>query len=873
MISSKEIRQMWLDFFKSKKHLVIPTKNLIPVNDDSLLWINSGVATLKDYFSGKIKPESNRLTNSQKAIRTNDIENVGITTRHHTFFEMLGNFSIGDYFKKEAIEWGYEFVTQWLKLPKEKIYITYYKDDIETYNLWVKFGIDKTHMVKGDRKTNFWEHGAGPCGPNTEIFFDRGEKYDQRGIELLEKDLENDRYIEIWNIVFSTFNNDGKGNYTELAQKNIDTGAGLERIVAILQDAPTNYDTDLFLPIIREIEKYTSYKYDINNYFKKNKQVDQINTAFKIIADHMRTVANAIGDGALPSNVGRGYIIRRLIRRSYYQSFILKIKDKTFLHKLIFIIQKSLVFDYDVKKVAKIVEEEEELFAKTIEKGRNLLLNEIKINKNINAQTVFKLYETYGFPFELTIEILKENNIQINEEELEKEKEIHANKSRTKIANAMKNVINYLNIINKNISKFSGYETTKGIANIIKMFDEENELEEIKTRGYIILDTTPFYATSGGQNHDEGYLLQNGNIIKILDVFKDKHNNHVHLVEGQVNKKAPVECFVDEDIRANMARNHSSTHIMFSILRKYLGNSVEQLGSDITQERFTFDYPADKKLSKQDIKNIENEFKKVIQNDVKRTYNIISLEQAKEQNVYMTLEEIKYMNKDAVRMVSFEGVTKDLCGGTHVEHTKFIEDFKIISVEKKQAGVYRIRAITSNKLVNEYNQKLFKQKLEELQSIQNKLKELNIAFSIEKFDNYSQIEKIEKHIEKLKELQIKTIKERTKQEANKQIEVEEIKIYNFKILFNLNAPSSSLSVQAASLREANKESIIILASENNNASLVAISSHIINSNVLLNKLFSHLQGKGGGNAIYAMGRCAKLEKENLISILNRELNA
>ncbi|MDJ1647843.1 alanine--tRNA ligase [Mycoplasma phocimorsus] len=873
MISSKEIRQMWLDFFKSKKHLVIPTKNLIPVNDDSLLWINSGVATLKDYFSGKIKPESNRLTNSQKAIRTNDIENVGITTRHHTFFEMLGNFSIGDYFKKEAIEWGYEFVTQWLKLPKEKIYITYYKDDIETYNLWVKFGIDKTHMVKGDRKTNFWEHGAGPCGPNTEIFFDRGEKYDQRGIELLEKDLENDRYIEIWNIVFSTFNNDGKGNYTELAQKNIDTGAGLERIVAILQDAPTNYDTDLFLPIIREIEKYTSYKYDINNYFKKNKQVDQINTAFKIIADHMRTVANAIGDGALPSNVGRGYIIRRLIRRSYYQSFILKIKDKTFLHKLIFIIQKSLVFDYDVKKVAKIVEEEEELFAKTIEKGRNLLLNEIKINKNINAQTVFKLYETYGFPFELTIEILKENNIQINEEELEKEKEIHANKSRTKIANAMKNVINYLNTINKNISKFSGYETTRGIANIIKMFDEENELEEIKTRGYIILDTTPFYATSGGQNHDEGYLLQNGNIIKILDVFKDKHNNHVHLVEGQVNKKDPVECFVDEDIRANMARNHSSTHIMFSILRKYLGNSVEQLGSDITQERFTFDYPADKKLSKQDIKNIENEFKKVIQNDVKRTYNIISLEQAKEQNVYMTLEEIKYMNKDAVRMVSFEGVTKDLCGGTHVEHTKFIEDFKIISVEKKQAGVYRIRAITSNKLVNEYNQKLFKQKLEELQSIQNKLKELNIAFSIEKFDNYSQIEKIEKHIEKLKELQIKTIKERTKQEANKQIEVEEIKIYNFKILFNLNAPSSSLSVQAASLREANKESIIILASENNNASLVAISSHIINSNVLLNKLFSHLQGKGGGNAIYAMGRCAKLEKENLISILNRELNA
>lgn len=873
MISSKEIRKMWLEFFKSKNHLVIPTKNLIPINDDSLLWINSGVATLKDYFSGKIKPESNRLTNSQKAIRTNDIENVGITTRHHTFFEMLGNFSIGDYFKKEAIEWAFEFITKWLKLPKEKIYITYFKDDIETYNLWILQGIDKSHMIKGDQKTNFWQHGAGPCGPNTEIFFDRGEKFDSRGIELLEKDLENDRFIEIWNIVFSTFNNDGKGNYTELKQKNIDTGAGLERIVAILQDAPTNYDTDLFLPIIREIEKYTSYKYDIDNYFKKDKEIAKINTAFKIVADHMRTVANAIGDGALPSNVGRGYIIRRLIRRSYYQSFILKIKSETFLQKLIDVIQKSLVFEYDTKKVAQVVKEEELLFAKTIEKGRNLLLNLVENNQIIDAKTVFKLYETYGFPFELTTEILKEYNISINQKELEAQKELHAQKSRSKVANAMKSVINYLNNIKENISNFCGYQTTKTNAKVLHLFDEENELEEIEQKGYVILDNTPFYATAGGQNHDEGYLLQGQNKIKILDVFKDKNNNHIHLVEGKINKKEIVECFVDQNIRDNMARNHSSTHIMFSLLRKHLGNSIEQLGSDINQWRFTFDFPCDNKLTKDEIETIENEFRQIIAKDIKRIYNIINLKQAKEQNVYMTLEEIKYMDKDALRMVNFEGVTKDLCGGTHVENTKFIEDFKIVSVEKKSAGIYRIRAITSKKLVDEYNQKIFSQKLQELMQIQAKFKELSIQQEFKQFTNASEIKELEHYIEKLKELQLKIVKQRVKDEASKLIETKEIYINNYKILFNLYVEGSILNIQAASLRQENKDAIILLASQSDNNLLLAISSFQIVSNLLLNKIFSHLQGKGGGNAIFAVGKCNKIDENNLIEILEKELNA
>ncbi|MCU9931307.1 alanine--tRNA ligase [Mycoplasmopsis felis] len=491
-MTSKEIRKKWLDFFESKNHYVVPSKSLIPQNDPSLLWINSGVNTLKDYFSGKKIPPCPRLVNSQKSIRTNDIENVGVTARHHTFFEMLGNFSIGDYFKKEAIEYAKEFLLDVLKLEKDKLYFTYYKEDLETRNLWIKNGFKESHLIPGDKKTNFWEVGSGPRGPNTEIFYDRGIKYDSRGIELLENDIENDRYIEIWNIVFSTFNSDGQGNYTELKQKNIDTGAGFERLVSILQNVPTNFDTDLFLPIINEIEKYTNYRYQTSNYFSKDKTQTQINTYFKVIADHMRTVVNAIADGAKPSNVGRGYILRRLIRRSVYFGMMLNISGN-FLYKLTQIIKDTLPFGYDVEKVREIILNEEEIFSKTIENGRNLLFQHIsKDQKVFPGNIAFKLFETYGFPIELTDEILRQEGIKIDYSSYEQAKEQHSIASKNQKVSGMDKVINSLTLIKNKVDEFIGYSDTYSKSKILYLLNTEREIQDSKETSYVILDKTPF---------------------------------------------------------------------------------------------------------------------------------------------------------------------------------------------------------------------------------------------------------------------------------------------------------------------------------------------------------------------------------------------
>lgn len=855
-MESAKIRQSWLDFFNSKDHLIVETKNLIPVKDNSLLWINSGVATLKDYFSGKKKPIKPRLANSQKAIRTNDIENVGITTRHHTFFEMLGNFSIGDYFKKEAIAYACEYLKDVLKLDFTKLYVTYFYQDKDTYDLWVENGIDPSHMVKGDRNTNFWEVGSGPCGPNTEIFYDRGTKYDQRGIELLEQDIDNDRFIEIWNIVFSTYNSDGEGKYTELKQKNIDTGAGLERIAAIMQDVPTNYDTDLFLPIIHEIEKMTPYNYKIDNYFVKDQEQAKINTAFKIIADHMRTAVNAIGDGAKVSNVGRGYIIRRLIRRSYYQSFILKIKEKTFLHKLVAIIKKILPFEYNQKLVADVIEKEEKLFAKTIEKGRKLLESLIAKNEKIDANLVFKLYETYGFPFELTIEILKENNIIVSLKELEKAQQRHANKSRTKQISGMKKVINSLASINSLISKFVGYDVTENKTKIVFLANDEKEVDKAFGKSYVILKETPFYATSGGQNHDHGYMMQKQQIIKVLDVFKDKNNNHIHLVEGNIEKTLPVECFVDQDIRLSMARNHSSTHIMFSIMRRIISQEIKQLGSDITQDRFTFDFPSDNKLTEQQIMEIENQFDNFINLKAPRSYNILSLEKAKQAGAYMTLEEIEYMDPRAVRMVEFKNITKDLCGGTHVENTSIIEAFKITSVEKKAAGIYRIRAVTSKHLVNEFLKTTFNKIQQENEQIMLKINNIKPNYKFKKFveKDLNKLINLYKEYNKFLIQELKSISKEQIKSQDVDFTFEEISIKNKNVIISFDVPNTILKIQAASYREKNHNNVVVFGAKIDNDILLSVASHKVDSNKLIQSIFKQTNGKGGGNNIFAIGK-------------------
>ncbi|UVD81639.1 alanine--tRNA ligase [Mycoplasma iguanae] len=871
MKSSKEIRQLWLDFFVKNDHKIVETKSLVPQNDPSLLWINSGVATLKDFFSGKRKPPHPRLTNSQKAIRTNDIENVGITSRHHTMFEMLGNFSIGDYFKKEAIEMAYDFLINYLNLDISRIYITYFGEDLETKQYWKNLGIKEEHIIAGSRKTNFWDMGQGPCGPCSEIFYDRGEKFDSRGIELLKEDIENDRYIEIWNIVFSQFNNDGKNNYTELAQKNIDTGAGLERIVSILQDAPTNFDTDLFIPIINAIEEMTDFKYDPNNYFTKNADQKLINTYFKIIADHIRAAINAINDGVKPSNVSRGYIIRRLIRRAYRSGKKLNIKQKTFLYKLVDVVKKSLVFDIDVAQVSQIIKEEEEFFSETIDQGQKLLEKEIAKNPhNLDFEVAFKMYETYGFPIELTQEILKEKNIDLDINLFDDYLKKHADKSRGNKKVAMQKAINSLSLVKTKISKFIGYDNLQTKAKILFLANTEKTVDEIEGKAFLILDKTTFYATGGGQKHDQGYLLQKDNKIEILEVFKDKHGNNIHVVKGKINFKDEVECFVNPQNRTKLEINHSSTHLLFKALREIYGSTIEQLGSDNNEERLTFDFPLDHKPTEKEIKQIENLVREYIKQSANRNYLETDLKKARELNAIMTLEETEYMDPNNVRLVEFENITIDLCGGTHIYNSKGIENFKIVNVENKGVGIYRIRAITTNQLINKFLLEKNKEQVEILQKIVDKNQALDNNYKLE----LTLTQNLEKNLEILtnnineaREINKKLLKQKTQVKTD-DLEITFEKIGNFDVYINCNFPVETLKIIAAELREKYPQNIFVLGSQSQKQLLV-ISSKVLDSNQLLKNIFSKVNGKGGGSAIIAQGSCDL--NDNILNIVKEAI--
>ncbi|MFV9451487.1 alanine--tRNA ligase [Mycoplasma sp. 4463] len=867
-MNSKQIRESWLKFFESKAHFVVPSKSLVPQNDPSLLWINSGVATLKDYFSGKKEAPAKRLTNSQKAIRTNDIENVGITARHHTFFEMLGNFSIGDYFKKEAIDFAVEFLLDVLKLDKDRLYFTYYYEDLETKNYWMAHGFDESHMIPGGKDTNFWEVGSGPCGPNTEIFYDRGEKYDSRGIELLKEDIENDRYIEIWNIVFSTYNSNGEGEYTELKQKNIDTGAGLERIVSIMQDAPTNFDTDLFLPIIHEIEKFTNYRYDTNNYFVNDKDQTLMNSYFKVIADHMRTVTNAIADGAKPSNVGRGYILRRLIRRSVYKAMQLNIHEP-FLYKLVDVIKETLPFEYDVNPIKKVIEDEELTFAKTIENGKQILSDFIVEDlKVFPGDIAFKLFETYGFPVELTAEILAQQNIQIDYEAFEAAKQKHAEMSKGIKVSGMDKVINSLTLIKSKVDEFIGYEYTKSVSNILYLLDTEKEIEQANGISYVVLDRTPFYATSGGQKHDRGYIKQGTNTILILDVFKDKFGNHIHKVEGKIVKNLPVECFVDETIRLGLERNHSGTHLLFSALRSVLGNQIKQLGSNNNEERLTFDLPADTRPTKEEIRVIENLVREYIKMDAVRHYLNMTTDQAKEMGAIMTLEEQEYMNPLNVRIVKFDNITADLCGGTHLSNTAKLENFKITNVDKKAAGVYRIRAISSNALVDEFLDEEIDKLIIEAEKLIDKNTKLQASYN---FDlniptaKEEAIDYLEGTIEKLKEDNKQIQKDLQNSFEFDYDSIEVLIINGNKVYVNQTVDKSNIKTVASTLREKYNDILVVLTSNDETNPMIVVASKEYNSNAIAQQLFAKLNGRGGGNAILSMGKVATAN--NLIAAL------
>ncbi|HEL1906188.1 TPA: alanine--tRNA ligase [Streptococcus suis] len=699
-LSSAQIRQMWLDFWKSKGHSVEPSANLVPVNDPTLLWINSGVATLKKYFDGSVIPDNPRITNAQKSIRTNDIENVGKTARHHTMFEMLGNFSIGDYFRDEAIEWGFELLTspEWFAFPIDKLYMTYYPDDVDSYNRWIALGVEPSHLIP--LEDNFWEIGAGPSGPDTEIFFDRGPDFDPEniGIRLLEEDIENDRYIEIWNIVLSQFNADPavpRSEYKELPNKNIDTGAGLERLAAIFQGAKTNFETDLFLPIIREVEKISGKTYD----------QDGDNMSFKVIADHIRALSFAIGDGALPGNEGRGYVLRRLLRRASMHGQRLGITEP-FLYKLVETVGNIMESYYPevLEKrafIEKIVKSEEESFARTIHTGSQFaeqLMDKLAAEgkSEIDGRDIFKLYDTYGFQVELTEELAEHRGMTLDIAGFEaamKEQQDRARASVVKGGSMGMQNETLAAITEESIFVYGQTALEASLSVIVA----DNARTEAVSEGQALLvfDQTPFYAEMGGQVADHGFVKNAaGDIVAtVIDVQKAPNGQPLHTVElsASISVGQTYTLEIETKRRKGVEKNHTATHLLHAALHNIIGEHATQAGSLNEQDFLRFDFTHFEAVTAEELRRIEEEVNEQIWNAIPVVTVETDIETAKEMGA-MALFGEKYGKE--VRVVTIGDYSVELCGGTHVSNTAEIGIFKILKEEGIGSGTRRIIAVT-----------------------------------------------------------------------------------------------------------------------------------------------------------------------------------
>lgn len=701
-LTSSQVRQMYLDFFKSKGHSVEPSASLVPVNDPTLLWINSGVATLKKYFDGSVVPENPRITNAQKSIRTNDIENVGKTARHHTMFEMLGNFSIGDYFKNEAIHWAWEFLTgaEWLAFDPEKLYVTVYPKDTEAKRIWRdEVGLSEDHII--DVEDNFWDIGAGPSGPDTEIFYDRGEEF----LDIPEDDPENypggenERYLEIWNLVFSEFNHTPEDAYEPLPHKNIDTGMGLERVVSIIQDAPTNFETDLFMPIIHAVEALgTNVKYG---------DAPQTDVSFKVIADHIRALSFAIGDGALPSNEGRGYVLRRLLRRAVMHGKKLGINE-AFLYKLVPVVGEIMVSYYpEVLQqkdfIEKVVRTEEERFHETINEGLSMLNEVIKEVKDAKGDTldgkiIFKLYDTFGFPVELTEEVAEDEGLKVDHAGFETEME--AQRERARSARSKETSMGVQSALLTDIkveSKFVGYTELTHDSELFVIIQGDALVNEASAgTAELIFAETPFYAEMGGQIADRGYVKNTAGevVANVVDVKKAPNGQFLHkvevlapLAEGQI-----YQLQVDERMRTRILKNHTATHLLHRALKDVLGEHANQAGSLVAPGHLRFDFTHFGQVTSEELARMEA----IVNEKIWEAIPVVTIETdidtAKNMGA-MALFGEKYGKE--VRVVNIGDYSIELCGGTHVANTEDIGIFKIVSESGIGAGVRRIEAVTS----------------------------------------------------------------------------------------------------------------------------------------------------------------------------------
>ena len=871
-MSHDDIRNTWFRFFESKGHRKVESASLVPINDDSLLWINAGVTPLKKYFDGREVPECRRLVNIQKCIRTNDIENVGITKRHQTFFEMMGNFSVGDYFKEEAIEFAFELLTgdEWFAIPKDLLYVTVYPDDHEAYQKWIEVGLDECHLVKLEE--NFWEIGEGPCGPDSEIFFDRGEKYDPNhdALEKFKNDEEQERFVEIWNNVFSQFNSrEGvpREEYKELPSKNIDTGAGLERWCCIFQDVDSNFETDLFQPIIKHIEELVGFSYDGQK-------------EFKIIADHIRAITFALADGAFFDNNGRGYVLRRLLRRSVRYGKNLGLEGP-FLYKLVSEVVETMKDAYPYLtdawvKVETLVLEEEKLFLKTLEAGERRLkeLVEESIDGTISGEDAFRLYDTYGFPFELTEEYLTELGYKVSKEEFDKymniQKELAKKNAKNKSAMASQKKV-LLDF--KEESQFV-YGIYRLKTNVLAIFSKDSIVDRIDHDCYIALKRTCCYAESGGQVSDTGMIIGKNFKARLLDAFKAPNGQHIHkvkLLDGFISVNDECEIVLDKDRRKRTECNHSSVHMLQYALQQCVSSQIRQAGSYVDGDKLRFDFTYSGKMTDDKIIELENFVNDMINKRIIISTEIMPIDKAKQIGA-MALFNEKY--GDVVRVVKI-GKSIELCGGTHATNTKDIERFAIYSYESKGSNLYRIEATTDGKIedtlfniIKPYNDEMIKL-LMKAKEIMDEAKEVGIRLEFDVDINHEKPESYKDIIYNRNELQyvqqeVRELEKKYQQLREKQVlsnlDVyrEHIKDYNgtFGLLMTVENKDVNLlkSVADAMIEEIGTGFVFFAnIKEDGSINFLSRSSCHANSGLIVKDAAVSSLGNGGGSPTFAQG--------------------
>ncbi|SUK13619.1 alanyl-tRNA synthetase [Staphylococcus agnetis] len=858
-LKASEIRQMFIDFFVEKEHMVEPSAPLVPIDDDSLLWINSGVATLKKYFDGREIPKKPRIVNAQKSIRTNDIENVGFTARHHTFFEMLGNFSIGDYFKREAVAFAWEFLTsdRWMAMDPDRLYVTIHPEDTEAYQLWHdEIGLSESRIIRIEG--NFWDIGEGPSGPNTEIFYDRGEAYGQDDpAEEMYPGGENERYLEVWNLVFSEFNHNKDHSYTPLPSKNIDTGMGLERMASISQNVRTNYETDLFMPIMREVEKISGKTY------LENATHD---IAFKVIADHIRTIAFAISDGALPANEGRGYVLRRLLRRAVRFSQTLDINEP-FLYQLVDVVATIMEPYYpNVKEksdfIARVIKSEEERFHETLEEGLSILNQLIEAskasNEMISGADAFKLYDTYGFPIELTEEITQDAQLEIDMESFNAHMEAQRERARKARQNnqSMQVQSEVLKSI-RTVSRFVGYQTlqTESVITDIIVDGQRQEKVDAGQTIYFVMDQTPFYAVSGGQIADKGIIQSDEFEIEVSEVIKAPNGQHLHTGQikfGQVYEDAIVHAYVNETERKAIMKNHSATHLLHAALKQVLGSHVNQAGSLVDSERLRFDFSHIAPMTSEEIQLVEQRVNEEIWKSMDVETKEMAIEEAKSAGA-MALFGEKY--GDVVRVVDMGPFSKELCGGTHVKNTSEIGLFKITSESGTGAGVRRIEAVTG-----QHAYLYLERYLEQFNLIKQQVKAKS---DDQVFDKIVQLQEDEKTLQRTLEQKSKELNNLKMGSIEDKVEV----INDLPVLITEVEVDNAKAMRTTmdDFKSRLQDTIIILASHvGGKVSLIATVPKSLTGQIkagdIIKEMAPIVGGKGGGRPDMAQGGGTEPEK-------------